>query len=295
MNTLDEYLGPLHEGVWEVVVPKEKVTEPLGPTWERSAINIPSPGTIASYRNGQYHVHETATEWRVHLDRYDPKRHPVMHLIDDAPLLLMIINTFQTLISESRGKNLDTPGIIRFQEGAWKREIAGGIIVFVLGITIILDPDDWYLGLTQVILPLMVLAAGILLFFSGLLSEEKERLWNEDLVHGLEVLAVGAVLWFIPQDLWDLLFLTLLAIWMVASSCVLISHVSRGKSNVPEGFFSRLIIGFLSLLLAFLIFFMPAGVIEFFTVILGLLLVILGICLISVSFRLKRHMMRYTG
>ena len=37
-----------------------------------------------------------SAEWRVHLDRYDPKVHPLLHLVDDAPLLLMISDTFMT-------------------------------------------------------------------------------------------------------------------------------------------------------------------------------------------------------
>ena len=53
---------------------------------------------------GQYDVHETATEWRVHLDNHDPKYHPLLHLIDDAPLLLMIGDTFVTLVSGTRNK-----------------------------------------------------------------------------------------------------------------------------------------------------------------------------------------------
>jgi hypothetical protein len=65
MTRLDDFLGPLHEGVWEVVVPKDTVTEPPDTGWKKSGINVPSPGTLASYRKGRYHVHETKTEWRV--------------------------------------------------------------------------------------------------------------------------------------------------------------------------------------------------------------------------------------
>jgi hypothetical protein len=75
MTRLDEFLEPLHHGVWEVVVPNDSVTEPLDSGWEKEKINVASPGTIVSYRKGQYHVHETTTEWRVHLDRHDPKLH----------------------------------------------------------------------------------------------------------------------------------------------------------------------------------------------------------------------------
>src|SRR5512138_2059168 len=109
MTMLDEFLEPLDHGVWEVTVPRGRVTTPLPAAWALSRINVPSPGTLASYRNGRYHAHETATEWRVHLDRYDPKEHPVLHLADDAPLLLMISDTFMTLIMETRRSSIRDP------------------------------------------------------------------------------------------------------------------------------------------------------------------------------------------
>ena len=115
VTTLDEFLRPLHEGVWEVIVPKESVTEPLDPSWVKSRINVPSPGTRASYRKGQYHAHEQQTEWHVHLDNYDPKVHPVLHLIDDAPLLLMIGDTVVTLIAGTRKKTGKEEEILKDQ------------------------------------------------------------------------------------------------------------------------------------------------------------------------------------
>ena len=51
-----DFLDALRQGVREVVVPKEEVTEPLVPPWKKSATNLPTPETIASYRNGQCHV-----------------------------------------------------------------------------------------------------------------------------------------------------------------------------------------------------------------------------------------------
>jgi len=90
MTRLDDFLGPLHQGVWEVVVPKQEVTEPLDESWKKSEINVPSPEMVASYRKGQYHTHETKEEWKTHMDRYDPETSPGMHLVDDAPLVLML-------------------------------------------------------------------------------------------------------------------------------------------------------------------------------------------------------------
>ena len=121
MTKIEDYLEPLHNGVWEVEIPKEDVTEPLSDDWKKSPINVPTPGTIASYRNGQYHVHETKTEWMVHLDRYDPKLHPVLHLMDDAPLFLMISETLVMLSSEARGKSTNIESKLKEQERFLKR------------------------------------------------------------------------------------------------------------------------------------------------------------------------------
>ncbi|RQD82769.1 MAG: hypothetical protein D5R96_03910, partial [Methanocalculus sp. MSAO_Arc2] len=85
-----------------MVVGKTEVQAPLSEKWVLSRLNIPSPGTIASYRYGQYHLHETATECRVYLDRYDPREHPILHPADDAPLVLMVIDTLAALTSGPR-------------------------------------------------------------------------------------------------------------------------------------------------------------------------------------------------
>ncbi len=44
MSKLEDFLTPLHQGVWEVIVLKEDVTEPLGKGWVKSGFNLPSPG-----------------------------------------------------------------------------------------------------------------------------------------------------------------------------------------------------------------------------------------------------------
>ena len=83
----------------------------------KSPINVPSPGTIASYRKGQYHAHEQPAQWHVHLDNYDPKVHPYLHLVDDAPLLLIIGDTVVTLIAGSRKKTGNEKEILNDAHG----------------------------------------------------------------------------------------------------------------------------------------------------------------------------------
>ena len=79
---------------------------------------------------GRFHVHETKTEWRVHLDRYDPQKNPLMHLVDDAPLLLMISDTFMTLVMDTKRTEIKkTADILRTQRFIWQEQVVFGLVL----------------------------------------------------------------------------------------------------------------------------------------------------------------------
>ena len=179
MAKLEDFLGPLSKGVWEVSVDKTEVTEPLGADWEMSALNVPTPGTICSYRKGQYHVHETRDQWKVHLDRYDPKKHPILHLVDDAPLLLMIGDTFVTLFSTLNPKdNKDIEETLKDQKQSWHFQVIAGIFMILLGIFIFDDPIAAFSGAFNIGLPWIMVGFGILVIADGIwnLSDRARRL-----------------------------------------------------------------------------------------------------------------------
>ena len=60
-------------GVFQVVMPKVLVTEPLEPGWKQSAINVPSPDTIAKHGRAGTTL-TRPSQMRVHMDRYDRRR-----------------------------------------------------------------------------------------------------------------------------------------------------------------------------------------------------------------------------
>jgi uncharacterized membrane protein HdeD (DUF308 family) len=289
---LDDFLEPLNEGVWEVTIPKESVTVPLDAAWIKSGINVPSPGTIASYRKGQFHVHETKDEWKVHLDRYDPKKHPVMHLLDDAPLLLMIGDTFITLISDMRrDKSKDTKEILETQDKEWHLQFIAGIFLILIGFDIALDPLGAFLGAMSLIFPLAIVILGILVMAGRLWNAGGEEPFIEgNIFRGLVIIAAGVCAFSIPPDFWILLFTAILAVWMFASAIILLRRVKKGRSAVPEGFFSRLAIGILSLLIVIGAFFTPYSLVTILTLVVGLLLILIGIMLVVNGLRLRRMM-----
>ena len=173
---------------------KKSVTVPLGADWKKSAINVPSPGTIASYRKGQYHIHETADEWKVHLDRYDPEKHPFMHLLDDAPLLLMIGDTFVTLISDiRRNETDDTKAILETQDRQWHLQLLAGLFLALIGFDIAMDPLGAFVGIMSMIIPIAIVILGILTVAEGLPKIKKEPFFDGDLFRGLIVTATGII------------------------------------------------------------------------------------------------------
>ena len=295
MPRLEEFLEPLNEGVWEVAVPKESVTEPLSSEWKKSDINVPSPGTIASYRKGRYHVHETSDEWKVHLDRYDPEKHPVMHLLDDAPLLLMIGDTFITLISDmKRNESADTKTILEAQDRQWHLQFIAGIFLILIGLDIALDPLGAFVGIMGVIIPLAIVILGILVMAGKFGNSDEEPFIEGNIFRGLLIVTAGVGTFWIPPEFWILLFTAILAIWMFASAILLLKRVKKGRSAVPEGFASRLIIAVLSLLTVVIAYFMPVSIIAIFIFIMGALIILIGIVLTVNGLRL-RGMMKDTG
>jgi uncharacterized membrane protein HdeD (DUF308 family) len=294
MAKLDDFLEPLHQGVLEIPVPKEAVTEPLDPGWVKSAINIPTPGTIASYRKGQYHVHETATEWKVHLDRYDPKKHPVMHLVDDAPFIMMVTDTLLALVMETRGTG-DTQQILNVQKRAWQLEILIGFVVIVVGANILSDPRGAFYSLFLVLFPLLIIGLGILMVARGLRYRARGGISWGTVASGLGICLIGFLAFQFSMQFWIVVILTILAVWGLASAIVSFLNVRKARKGLavlPEGLFYRLVLGIVSLVLVVLIFLAPIRIVTILIRILGIIALVLGITLIVNGIRLRERMRR---
>ena len=292
MTKLDDFLGPLHQGVLEVPVPKEAVTEPLDDGWVKSGINIPTPGTIASYRKGQYHVHETATEWKVHLDKYDPKKHPVMHLVDDAPFIMMITDTLLALIMETRGTG-ETQEILNVQRKAWQMEILIGLVVMLVGALIWSNPRGAFYSISMILLPLIIIGLGVLMVVRGIRYRAQGGISWGTVASGLGICLMGGLAFSISMQFWLLVVLAILAIWGLASAIVSFLNVQKARKGLmvlPEGLPYRLILGIVSLVLVVLIFLSPVRVVVMLTRILGIIAIVLGITLIVNGVRLRERM-----
>ena len=275
MPPLTDFLGPLHQGVWEVIVPHDSVTEPLEPTWKRSAINVPSPGTIASYRNGQYHAHETEQDYRVHMDRYDPDRNPIMHLVDDAPLALMIFETMETLALSAKDARHEDPvaNIIDLRLSGWMRMLVGGLI-FLLGAGMLLLEYDVELFFS-VVIPGLVVMTGVVLLANGIRMRRRAEHAQKDIVRGL-ALIVGGILLYFFWVLYLVLVLLLLAVWFLSSAAVTLLRVIRTRGRDPQGLIFTTALGIASLFLGYWAFFEPEALIGILIVLLAVIILMVG-------------------
>lgn len=282
----------MHHGVWEVIVLKKSVTEPLDSGWVKSPINVPSPGTIASYRKGQYHVHEQETEWHVHLDNFDPKIHPYLHLIDDAPLLLMIGDTAVSLIAGTRKKTGKEKEILEDQKRSWKEQILVGILLLVVGIFISINPMFTFESLMLLLLPLSLIVLGVISSWNGIAFSPFRVLPGSLLYRGIGIIIAGIIAFYLPLDLWMVVILGILAVWMFASAIILLARATKGRAAIPEGFSSRLIIAILSMVLGVLIFLNPRGILQVLMIIVGVIAFLLGLMLLVNGIRLRQRMIQ---
>lgn len=295
MTKLDDFLEPLGQGVWEVVIPKDLVTEPPDTGWEKSAINVPSPGTLASYRKARFHVHETKTEWRVHLDRYDPNVNPLLHLVDDAPLLLMISDTFMTLIMNTRRSEIrNTANILKTQRFIWQEQVVSGMILGLVGLFILKNPLTVFKSIFELAIPLAITCLALVILVRAVRARELEDFRAREIVRGLCIFCAGIFADILPLALWVIFILAVLAAWMIASAVMLLRRVVRGRSAVPEGFYSRMAIGIISLAMTVLLVTSPAGILGLLVEILGAITVLLGITVCTNGLRL-RNAMKKTG
>lgn len=280
MTALMDFLDALHQGVWEVQVPLESVTEPLEPTWKRSAINVPSPGTVASYRNGQYHAHETTDDYRVHMDRYDPERNPVMHLVDDAPLALMIFETMETLAVSAKNARREDPvaRVVDLRLSGRMRMLLGGLVLAIGAVLLMLA-----LGTTgylfEVIIPALVVVTGLVLLANGIRLRLRAEHAKKDLVRGLALIA-GGVLLYLFWLLYVVLLLLLLAAWFLTSAAVTLIRIVRTRGRVPQGLPFTAGLGVASLLLGYWAFANPEGLVSLMVLLLAAITLMAGAFLV---------------
>jgi uncharacterized membrane protein HdeD (DUF308 family) len=291
MTRLDDFLAPLDHGVWEVTVPKNAVTEPLDAGWVKSPINVPSPATVASYRKGQYHAHEQEQEWKVHIDAYDPVHHPFMHLADDAPLVLMISDTFRALIADTRETINENPDQeVKEQRHTVWLMIGAGVFLIMMGILIGSKPLVTFNALLLNLARLAIVLGGLYVIGTAFRLRPFRFVSGGRLALGLGILATGIAFTLLSSDWLAGVVLLVIALWALASAFISFHRILHFGRKVPEGLIKRLGLGVFSLALAALFVFAPYAVVIFLVLIIGIQLILAGVVIIAHAFVLNESM-----
>ena len=287
MTRLDDFLDPLFSGTREVEVPKSQVSDPLEAEWKLSKINIPSPEMIASYRKGRLHVHEFETEYRVHLDKYDPEKHPTLHLIDDAPLVLMIWGTLSALSLEAsataKGK---TDGRAAKLRGTYWTKIILGFLIASIGVMLMLSPLHFARVFVSVVLPLAVVGLGLFLVYQALLHRKEGKSVMRTVI-GIVIVILGLSMFYYYEFV-ALIILLVLAAWFLGSAALSIKSALAQGGLSHEGVIPKLVFGLLSLILGITIFFVPNAVVSVLFFLFGAIGLVAGILLILSGIALRK-------
>ncbi len=289
MMRLDDFLDPLFEGRREVIVSKSELPDHPGPGWTESTMSVPTPGMIASYRKGPIHVREFSNEYRAHLDRYDPKKHPLLHVIDDAPLLLMLWGTVKALSKEAvdaaRGETAERLAALK---DTYKSRMLVGTSVLLLGIAMVFFPIENAQLLFRLIIPLGVTLIGVLTIFLALTG----RRWGKTLGAGSGALMVGLGVGLIAFWQFEaLIILLVLSAWLIASAVLSLGeylHLVGGPRKARRGLLG---IGLLSLVIGVAILFVPASTLPLLMSALGIVVLLTGASMIMTAFGLRRASM----
>ncbi len=214
------------------------------------------------------------------MDRYDPEKNPVMHLVDDAPLALMIFETLETLIVSAKDAKHEDPvariANLRLSGGM---RMALGALVVATGFVLLLLAFGTTVLLFEVVVPALVALAGVVLLANGIRLRARGEHAKKDVVRGL-ALIVGGVLLYFFWFLYVFLLLLLLAVWFLSSAAVTLARVARTRGKLPQGFGFTLGLGIVSLLFGYWAFVDPGFLLKILVLVLGVIMLLAGVFLL---------------
>jgi hypothetical protein len=88
-DSLDEYADWLRGSDFRQLTVSKTVADEVPPEFTRSRLAARREGAVASYRDSRrrdsVHIVEYPDRWELHVDRYNPRREPLGHVLVDAP------------------------------------------------------------------------------------------------------------------------------------------------------------------------------------------------------------------
>lgn len=222
------------------------------------------------------------------MDLYDPDTHPVMHLVDDAPLLLMIAGTVESLWVDAKNtRKMDKKELLREQKIAWQLILIAGTFLFLIGCLMIFRNYLTAEFFVTIGLPIAMIGFAIFIIFQGIRIRPLNAVAKKNVVVGIIFIMFG-ILALLSSAFIILLWVLFLAVWPISTAFVSLKRVKQGKIATPDGFIKRLAIGVVSIILVILFFIAPeqvtiliVGVVAVIIILMGILLILKGLGLRS--------------
>lgn len=293
MPSIEDFCGDLYNGAKEVKVPKSLVTE-ISPGWYSSRYNLPHRGSSGAMRNGRLHAHDLGDHWSVHLDRVDPKKHSMGHLIADAPLILFIWSGFLTAMLMAK-EDLDpgwalAPENIVLSKRDSRRKLAIGLLLVFFGTLAVLDP--WIELYTVVVLiPFFIMFLGGLLIFEGCSAPAGKG--RAKMFGGMAVIMFGFLGLALP-GLILILMLVFIVFWTLASGIYLLVLLDESKMTWQDKL-APLVLGSLSFVFGALLIYNMQGTLILFLQVIGGLAILIGSFFILASLGVARTVRNALG
>ncbi len=153
-----------------------------------------------------------------------------------------------------------------------------GLILFLLGLYTLLNPDT-AAGFLPIYLGIAGVLAGISEIILALTNRDKEE-WGSFLAEGILDLLIGVIFLSLPEA--ANIIPILLGIWILFSGASLLMRGLRGKTES-----NYLIPSLLLLVVGFLMVTNPFGTYVSLMILLGIVLIVVGLALMFVSWKLR--------
>ena len=221
------------------------------------------------------------------MDRYDLERNPLMHLIDDAPLVLMVYETMETILVTAKDATRKDPlQRLADQHMSWKLRMGFGVLLWAIATILLILAFYDVTSFFAVILPSLVLFLGFLTIVRGIRQRRRQEHADRDVVRGSLVAVAGIVL-FVFWELYLVLILLALVIWFFSSAIVTLLRVFRERGNLPNGFWYTLGLGLSSLVLGILAVTLPEELVDLLVILLAGIVLMAGAFMILDAYGLR--------
>jgi uncharacterized membrane protein HdeD (DUF308 family) len=226
------------------------------------------------------------------MDIYDPAKNPAMHLVDDAPLLLMIGGTVESLWVDAKNvKKMDKRQLLKEHKIAWQLSLLAGIALLTVGAAVIAvelgAADMVFAAFVVLIVPMSIMGFALFMILQGMRINPMNANSKRLIIIGLGLICLGILSYFFPALL-VIFLLIFMVLWPISSAVISLKRTKMGKIATPDGLRKRMIIAVGSIVLAVLFVLNPQGVAGLIIFVVATIIIFMGVVSMLKALGLRR-------